>query len=97
VNHSESAFSCPDRLGGQAMGPEAGLALAIVTDLLAVAILKPLHIKAAVETLIISLFVITGAKLASWITATFFLESEFLSRESLASVVEFPPRRDYLK
>lgn len=53
-------------------GLMAGLAIAIVTDLFAALILKPIHIKAAVETFVIALFVVSGARFASWVTAKFF-------------------------
>jgi len=50
-------------------GFAAALGFAIVTDLLSALIIGVISRKAAVEILIISLFVISGSRLASWITA----------------------------
>lgn len=47
----------------------AALGFAVATDLLAALIMGIISRKAAVEILIISLFVITGSRLASWIGA----------------------------
>jgi hypothetical protein len=51
-------------------GLMAGLALAIVTDLLAALVLTTLSVKMAVEVLIIAAFVVAGSRLAAWVTAT---------------------------
>ena len=45
---------------------------AIATDLLSALIMGVISRKAAIEILIISLFVISGSRLASWVTAKFF-------------------------
>jgi len=50
-------------------GFAAALGFAIVTDLLSALILGAISRKAALEVLIISLFVISGSRLATWITA----------------------------
>lgn len=50
-------------------GLVAALGFAIATDLLAALIMGIISRKAAVEILIISIFVITGSRLASWISA----------------------------
>jgi len=50
-------------------GFAAALGFAIVTDLLSALIIGVISRKATVEMLIISLFVISGSRLASWITA----------------------------
>jgi hypothetical protein len=50
-------------------GFAAALGFAIVTELLAALIMGIISRKAAVEILIISLFVISGSRLASWISA----------------------------
>ncbi len=53
-------------------GLVAGLALAVLTDLLAAVVLKSVSTKAAIETFIIALFVIVGNRIATLITAKFF-------------------------
>lgn len=50
-------------------GFAAALGFAVATDLLAALIMGVISRKAAVEILIISLFVITGNRLASWLSA----------------------------
>ncbi len=54
-------------------GLAAGLGLAIVTDMIAAAILTSVSMKAAVETFIIALFVVAGNKIAMWITSRFMM------------------------
>jgi hypothetical protein len=53
-------------------GFAAALGFAIATDLFSAIIMGVISRKAALEILIISLFVISGSKLASWVTAKFF-------------------------
>lgn len=50
-------------------GFAAALGFAVATDLMAALIMGVISRKAAVEILIISLFVITGNRLASWLSA----------------------------
>ncbi len=53
-------------------GLVAGLALAVLTDLLAALVLKSVSTRAAVETFIIAIFVVVGNRIATMITAKFF-------------------------
>ena len=53
-------------------GLMAGLGFAVLTDFLAALILSSVSMKAAVETLIIAIFVVAGNRLATWITAKIF-------------------------
>ena len=53
-------------------GFAAALGFAIATDLISALIMGAISRKAAVEILIISLFVISGSRLASWVTAKLF-------------------------
>lgn len=53
-------------------GLMAGLALAIVTDLIAALILTSVSMKVALETFIIAIFVVGGNQIAKMITAHFF-------------------------
>lgn len=50
----------------------AGLAIAVLTDLLAAMILTNISVKMAVEVLIIAVFVVVGSRFAAWVTATCF-------------------------
>ncbi len=53
-------------------GLTAGLLLAIATDLMAAGVMRAVSAKAALETLIIALFVVAGNRIAMWITAKMF-------------------------
>lgn len=53
-------------------GLMAGLAIAIITDILAAAILTSVSLKAALETFIIALFVVVGNRFAMWVSSRLF-------------------------
>ena len=52
-------------------GLMAGLGFAVLTDLAAAAVLTSVSFRVAVETFIISIFVIGGNKFAMWLTSKF--------------------------
>jgi hypothetical protein len=47
----------------------AGLAIAIVTDIFAAALLTSVSLKAAFETFIIAIFVVAGNRFAMWVSS----------------------------
>jgi hypothetical protein len=53
-------------------GLVAGLAIAIVTDILAAVLLTSISLKAALETFIIAIFVVAGNRFAMWISSHLF-------------------------
>jgi hypothetical protein len=50
-------------------GLMAGLAIAIVTDIFAAALLTSVSLKAALETFIIAIFVVAGNRFAMWVSS----------------------------
>ncbi len=53
-------------------GLMAGLAIAVITDILAASILTSVSLKVALETFIIALFIVVGNRFAMWISSRIF-------------------------
>lgn len=53
-------------------GLMAGLLIAIITDILAAAILTSVSLKVALETFIIALFIVVGNRFAMWLSSRLF-------------------------
>ena len=53
-------------------GLMAGLAIAIITDMLAAALMASVSLKVALETLIIAAFVVIGNRFALWVSSHVF-------------------------
>ncbi len=53
-------------------GLMAGLGFAVLTDFMAALVISSVSMKAALETLVVAIFVVAGNRLATWLSAKLF-------------------------